>query len=150
MLKNSYDHIYLAPHLDDVALSCGDLIFQQTSANQSVLILTIMAGAPPAHWPFSPFAQHQHQQWGLSAAAAVAQRRQEDINACRLLDADYLHWDIYDCIYRHAPDGRPLYATEEALFATVDPDDTPLQAALTQRLQNLPPHKTLYAPLTIG
>ena len=43
----SYDTIFLAPHLDDVVLSCGGQIFLETEAGNSVLVVTIMAGDPP-------------------------------------------------------------------------------------------------------
>ncbi|MEZ4728018.1 MAG: PIG-L family deacetylase [Caldilineaceae bacterium] len=46
-MPSVYDAIYLSPHLDDVALSCGGQIFGATRTGQRVLIVTITAGDPP-------------------------------------------------------------------------------------------------------
>ena len=42
------DHLYLSPHFDDAALSCGGQIATFTAAGQSVLVVTITGGDPPA------------------------------------------------------------------------------------------------------
>jgi LmbE family N-acetylglucosaminyl deacetylase len=82
--------VYLSPHLDDAALSCGGQIAQQTAAGLPVLIVTLMAGDPPAR-PLSPFAQQLHTRWQLhDAPTAVAARRAEDTAACRHLAAEYV------------------------------------------------------------
>ena len=62
------DSIYLSPHLDDVALSCGGQIHQLTHrpGGQEVLIVTLMAGVPPPG-PVSAFAREQHVAWGFAA-----------------------------------------------------------------------------------
>ena len=40
------DHLYLSPHFDDAALSCGGQIATWTAAGQSVLVVTITGGDP--------------------------------------------------------------------------------------------------------
>jgi LmbE family N-acetylglucosaminyl deacetylase len=66
-----FDHIYLSPHLDDVALSCGGQIFLHTTAGQSVLVVTLMAGAPDADTAVSEFVQLLHQRWQLLPAPSA-------------------------------------------------------------------------------
>lgn len=145
----AYNTIYLSPHLDDVALSCGGQISMQTAAGQSVLIVTIAAGDPPLV-PLSEFARLLHDRWEL-VADTVARRRAEDMAACQILGADYLHWDIPDCIYRQHPvTGELLYLSRDAIFGEVHPAEFGLVDELIHRLANLPQHHRLLAPLTVG
>src|ERR671924_35132 len=58
-----YDHVYLSPHLDDAALSCGGAIARHSSAGARVLVVTICTALPSPEGPFSSFAEEQHRQW---------------------------------------------------------------------------------------
>ena len=145
-----YDAIYFAPHLDDVALSCGGQIFEQGAAGRQLLIVTVMAGRPPAG-AFSPFAQIQHDKWGLSAAEAVNSRQAEDRAACQLLGVAYDHWPFSDCIYRRHPQtNEPLYASEEAIFGAVQEAEAKLMAQIAAKMNDLPRSGRVFAPLAIG
>jgi LmbE family N-acetylglucosaminyl deacetylase len=144
------DWIYFSPHLDDVALSLGGLVWEQTQAGQAVSIWTICAGdSPPGQ--FSPFAQSLHTRWEVGREAS-AQRRAEDIESCRRLGAGYYHFNIPDCIYRRSPlTGEHLYASEDALWTPVHPDEGELVAALSRTIREmLPSPVKLVCPLTIG
>lgn len=144
-----YDALYLSPHLDDVALSCGGQIFDRVAAGQSVLIVTLMAGDPPAG-PVSPFAQQLHARWEL-AADAVSRRRAEDVAACGRLGAAFRHLAVPDCIYRRHPDsGVPLYDTEAALWGEIHPAEGWLMHSLGQQLMALPSADWVGVPLTVG
>jgi LmbE family N-acetylglucosaminyl deacetylase len=152
----TYDHIYLSPHLDDAALSCGGQIFTATSSGQSVLIVTITAVDAPAD-DLSDFASELHTRWessasgGVDAAGMVAQRRAEDALAARILGADVLHWPYFDCIYRRNPSSAaPLYGSVEAIFGAVDPAETQLIAELAGALETLPAGGRVIAPLAVG
>lgn len=148
-MKHSYDAIYLAPHLDDVVLSCGGQIYLQTQAGQNVLVVTIMAGDPPQR-AMTSFAQQLHENWQLGGSVADA-RRAEDAAACAVLGAEYQHWDFLDCIYRlDAQTGTGHYESNEALFGTVHEADAQLVEALAERLRGLPRCGRLLAPLTVG
>lgn len=148
-MKTYYDTIYLSPHLDDAALSCGGQIYQQTAAGRSVLIVTIMAGDPPAAAP-SDFSRALHDRWQL-ATDAVAHRRAEDVAACRRLGADYLYWDVPDCIYRLEPaTGEALYTSEESLFGAIHPAEYSLVEALAERMASLPAAGRIVGPLAVG
>ncbi len=144
-----YDAIYLSPHLDDVALSCGGQIFQRTRAGQRVLIVTITAGDPPAS-AVSDYAQSLHNRWQL-VTDAVAARRAEDYAANAILGADTLHWSLPDCIYRYHPaTGAALYLSDSDIFGDVHPAELPIVTALSEQMAALPAHQQLYVPLTIG
>ncbi len=154
------DSIYLSPHLDDVALSCGGQIHQRTSAGHGaeILIVTIMAGVPhPVR--LSSFARQQHAAWGFApdrpaeevVQAVVHARRVEDEAACRLLGATPRHWPVPDCIYRRHPDtGDSLYTSDEALFGSVHPAEKGLVAEIAAWLATLPAAGRVVVPLGIG
>jgi LmbE family N-acetylglucosaminyl deacetylase len=148
-MRSYYDWIYLSPHLDDAALSCGGQIFLATASGQSVLIVSIMAGDPPQE-ALSGYAESLHTRWRLAADAAT-QRRAEDLAACRILGADALHWSMPDCIYRHDPQsGAPLYLSDADIFGEVHGAEHDLVDALAEQMRVLPAHAHLVAPLTVG
>ncbi len=147
-LAATYDHIYLSPHIDDAALSCGGGIARFVGAGQSVLVVDICAGSPPPAGPFSPFAQQLHRQWALPPDEAVQLRIKEDIQALETLGADCLLLDMLDAIYR-----MPVaYADNDTLFGSVAAGDT-LADSLRGHLAALAarfPTAIFYAPLGVG
>ena len=145
-----YTHVYISPHLDDVALSCGGRIWQQAQAGEGVLVVTVFAGVREADATLSPFAAELHALWELGADAPAA-RRKEDAAALACLEAEGVYWSYLDCIYRRVDDGFP-YASEEALFGEVHPAEEELVNELAGRLGSLPlePGGTLYTPMAIG
>jgi LmbE family N-acetylglucosaminyl deacetylase len=160
-MTDFYAHVYLSPHLDDAALSCGGLIHQQVMAGQRPLVITLFAGRPPTDVELSAFAQSQHARWG-DPGDIVATRWAEDQAALAALGADYLRLDYPDCIYRGqghtsepVPNGGPrwFYTSEEAIFGRAHPAEEALPAELADTLTEfIPPGDgvTLYAPLTVG
>ncbi len=142
--------IYLSPHLDDVAYSCGGLVWEQCRAGDQVGIWTICAGDLPAG-SLSPFAESLHARWE-TGENSMDRRRQEDRVACKLLGATPYHFSILDCIYRRASgSGMPLYPTEESLNGFLHPDDGDLVYQLSSTLfTTIPQHAEIVSPLTIG
>jgi LmbE family N-acetylglucosaminyl deacetylase len=142
--------IYLSPHLDDAVLSCGALIWEQANAGQQVSIWTLCAGDPPPG-PLSTFAQSLHQRWQAGQAAMV-ERRREDIRACKLVGAEFRHFQIPDCIYRKdSQSGKYLYTSEAALFGSLHPAEAGLVNTVHETLaQFLPAQCELVCPLTLG
>ena len=149
-MREWYKAIYLSPHLDDAALSCGGQIFQETANRAPILIVTLMAGEPAADSPLSEFARELHQRWEL-ARNAVRVRQAEDVVACQILKADYLHWSVPDCIYRSDPaSGEPCYPTWESVISTMHQADEAVVDWLARYLAQLPATDQIYAPLTAG
>lgn len=140
--------IYLSPHLDDVVLSAGGLIYDQAQSGIPVEIWTLMCGFSPSA-ETSAFADMQHQMWGFpSMEEAIRSRRQEDENAARVLGATVVHFDFLDCIYRRGSNGDWLY------FAVLEPpfpDDSgiphQIADAVSARLQ---PDDVVVAQLSVG
>jgi len=108
-----------------------------------------MAGDPPKI-ALSNFAQILHDRWELQNEA-VSRRRKEDIDACRILGADYLHWAIPDCIYRHHPQsGEPYYTSNQDIFGPVHLADNALLDTLTKDIASLPAYGRIFVPLSVG
>jgi LmbE family N-acetylglucosaminyl deacetylase len=143
-----YSHIFLSPHLDDAALSCGGIIARYAANQQPVLVVNICTAVPDPQGPFSPFAEENHQRWGLDPAEAVTRRLEEDASALNMLGADSYQLDMFDAIYR-MPE---RYNSNGTLFGTVALDD-PLPQALIEPLTALAgryPQAIVYAPLAVG
>lgn len=146
----TYDWIYLAPHLDDIVLSCGGMVYQQTQAGERVLVLTLTAGDPTIT-PFSAFAEHHHSTWALDPAGVVAKRRLEDTKACERIGAEWLHWDLMDAIYRvHPITGEHLYTNNAELFGLYNRAEDPFIDEIAARFTTLPSAKQVVSPLTVG
>jgi LmbE family N-acetylglucosaminyl deacetylase len=144
------DWIYLSPHPDDVALSCGGLLWEQARSGDQPQVWTICAGDPPPG-PVSPFAAGLQVRWETGAAASE-QRRREDVRACRWLRAGYRHFLLPDCIYRRDEEsGAFLYTSEESLFGPLDRREVGLVEWLAAELaQALPEGAQLVCPLSVG
>jgi LmbE family N-acetylglucosaminyl deacetylase len=142
--------LYLSPHFDDVALSCGGLVWEQAKAGQKVSIGTICAGEPPPI-DLSPFAETLHARWE-AGQNAPAYRRVEDINSCQRLGASYYHFTLLDCIYRRHPQtGEFMYTSEQALNGPLHPGDAQVIMDLLEALkQAIPGDVTLVCPLGLG
>jgi LmbE family N-acetylglucosaminyl deacetylase len=147
-IHDGYDHIYLSPHLDDAALSCGGAIARHANAGARVLVVTICTAAPPPDALFSDFATAVHQPWGLAPAEVISARLREDDLALARLDADTYRAGLLDAIYRR-PDA---YNSRDALFGTPAPDDALLYSTrqLIAALHDRVPRATFYAPLGVG
>ncbi|NJN17920.1 MAG: GlcNAc-PI de-N-acetylase [Oscillochloris sp.] len=147
-LPTDYTHIYLSPHLDDAALSCGGMIAAQCAAAERVLVVTLCTAAPPANATFSNLALSFHREWGLDPEQVVAARLEEDSAAISILGADSFWAGMLDAIYRHPG----AYHSRETLFAAPAPDDplVSLLHDLINRLGRYLPGAHFYAPLGIG
>jgi LmbE family N-acetylglucosaminyl deacetylase len=142
--------VYLSPHFDDAALSCGGLIWEQARAGDEVSIWTVCAGEPPAG-ELSPFALQLHARWNTQQNAP-AHRKLEDARSCHLLGASTHYFNIPDCIYRRNPKtGAFLYASEEALTGPLHPADAQTITTLQEQLGPLIASNTvLVSPLAMG
>ena len=140
----SYDAVFLSPHFDDVALSCGGTAALAAPAGRA-LVVTVFAGQPNAD--LSDFARFQHQRWGTDDGA-VELRRREDAAAMAALGVDYRWWAFPDAIYRGTQ-----YLSDEDLFGEVKPGDAALVQAVATAVaalcQEVRPRQ-LYVPLAVG
>ncbi len=143
---SGYDQVYIAPHLDDAALSCGGRIALQADTGQRVLVVTICAGSPPPDAALSPFARYLHEAWALGDDP-LAQRRAEDAAALALLGCDGLHLDQLDAPYR-----VPAYGEGDNWRGTPVANDPLLPAVqgIIDQLRRQQPGAQMYVPLGVG
>ena len=104
-------HLFISPHLDDIALSCGGYVRRLTTAGECVIVLTIFAGDLPAGVSPPWLARRYELSWRLGDRPFAA-RRGEDAAAMQLLGAQYRHLDFLDAIYRRDLVGHPLYTKQ--------------------------------------
>lgn len=143
----SYNEIFLSPHLDDAALSCGGQIARATQGGEKVLIVTVFTGDAPAG-ELSPLAAELHQLWNAGANPFEA-RRAEDRAACAILGADFEHWGFPDAIYRRGTAGEWLHPSRKELLAPPQEADGALLRELTRRLSALS-GLAVRGPLAVG
>jgi len=142
-------HIFLAPHYDDVALSCGGTVAALADSGERPLIVTVFGGEP-APDDLTAFARWQHERWGTEAGDTIATRLAEDEAAAAILGCDTQILPFLDAIYRG--DG---YRSDEALFGTLLAADWPLTEEIVTAVTALPainsPADTVfYVSLAIG
>ena len=142
--------IYLSPHFDDIALSCGGLVWEQVQSGEKVSIWTICAGKPPPE-PLSSYAQSIHDRWETSREA-VSVRRGEDMLSSQRMGASPRYFSIPDAIYRRSPrDDSPLYTSESELFGDLRLEEAGLVDTLTGELRKaLPLASEIVCPMALG
>jgi LmbE family N-acetylglucosaminyl deacetylase len=147
-LNRAYRHVYISPHLDDAALSCGGAIAAQIAAGEPPLVITLSTAAPAPDARLSDLVLEFHGQWGLTADQAVVARLGEERAAMERLGVDYYWAGRLDAIYRYPE----AYNTRESLFAQPAPDDpqfADLRGFFGELRERLP-DAIFYAPLGIG
>ncbi|MCX6017887.1 MAG: PIG-L family deacetylase [Chloroflexi bacterium] len=144
-------HLFLSPHLDDIALSCGGLVHQLTGAGERVVIVTVCTGDTPRGVALSEAARHVHWEWQLGEDNPYAARRAEDERVCAVLGAEPLHLGFLDAVYRVDAHGAPLYTRNFIGGAVQDADWHGMYFALIARLRPLiAAAQHVYCPLAIG
>lgn len=154
--------VFLAPHYDDVALSCGGTVAALAGCTHrgptgnpaavpppAPLVVTVFGGTPAAD-NLTAFARWQHERWGTDGHDTVAVRGDEERAAADLLGCATHTLPYLDAIYR-----GDQYLSDDALFGPVRPGDKPLVDQLLADIAALPalaaaPAATLYVPLALG
>src|SRR5258708_36539866 len=121
-------HLFLSPHADDAALSCGGQIAQLTRKGETVIIFTLMAGDPPVDFHPTELTDTLHGRWNAADGfVATAARRKEDTMAARILGAMVKFGPYADPINPPNPQqSSPPYYTQHTTFAADHPD-SPVQ-----------------------
>jgi LmbE family N-acetylglucosaminyl deacetylase len=142
--------IFLSPHFDDAAYSCGGLIWELAQRGEVVEVWTVCSGDPPDR-PLTPFAELLHARWETTGAEVIATRKREDAAACQGLGAGRRGLDVPDCIYRWLPGDLPLVSQEEDLWQPVHPGEVELVSAIADHVKRmLPAGATLVCPMALG
>ncbi|MCB9435468.1 MAG: PIG-L family deacetylase [Anaerolineales bacterium] len=139
-------HLFLSPHPDDAALSCGGTIYDLVQGGESVVVWTLMAADVPMLLPESPLVGAIHQRWQAGTNPSHL-RRDEDRAALHTLGVQDIRFGNWlDCIYRTDEAGHALYTNDDAIFGAIHPAD-PLHAAPFTLPSGV---QVLYLPLGAG
>ena len=141
-------HVFLSPHYDDIALSCGGTAALLARSGRTPEIVVIFGSPPDPEQPLSGFAKWQHERWGVTATDAIAHRRAEEEAAARLLSATVRVLPFRDAIYR-----GERYTDDSALFGEPAPDESALPVEIASAVRALLDARRttrVYAPLAIG
>jgi LmbE family N-acetylglucosaminyl deacetylase len=111
--------IFVSPHLDDAALSCGGGIARLTRTGTSVKVVSVFTADQPPGGPLSPLARRSLASWG-AGDQPFALRRAENRTALQLLGAEAEDLGLLDAIYRRSGSGTPLYSGPLAAPARED------------------------------
>ncbi|MEA2522856.1 MAG: hypothetical protein QOF73_83 [Thermomicrobiales bacterium] len=143
-------HIFLSPHYDDIALSCGGTAALLSQAGCRPEIALIFGDYPDPAVPLTAFAESMHRGWGLDAAQVIAGRRAEEAAAGAILGTKDVFLPFRDAIYRGA-----RYTSNDVLFGTPSADEA--EAALPSEIiaelvldDGERGTTRIYAPLAIG
>lgn len=141
--------IFISPHFDDVALSCGGLVYTLTRQGHRVEIWTIMGGFPSSE-KYSAFADQNHRAWGISGVEAIEMRRDEDRAACEVLGAKPRYYDWLDAIYRLNPQtGAPLVNNNDGLFSR-PPEKSLVDEIAAMLIKEIPADASVIGPIGLG
>jgi LmbE family N-acetylglucosaminyl deacetylase len=144
-------HVFVSPHPDDIALSCGGLVAALQRRGETVVIVTVFCGAGSS----STLTDYQRDALGFGAIAtgatgaiatgatgAMAGRRSEDERYARSVGAAITFLNLPDAVFRG-------YEGEAQLLGVPRPDDPAPIEALARELGRLKP-KHVYFPLGVG
>jgi len=149
---SSVAYLFISPHLDDVASSCGGYVRRLAMQGERVIMLTAVTADPLPGAHLSKLAQRNHAAWRLGDAP-FEPRRCEDMAAAQLLGADYVHFGLPDAMYRCDMDGRPLYSRIRGVsVAQADwKHYAPLlRQKLAQAMETCGQPVQVFCPLTVG
>jgi len=141
-------HIFLSPHYDDIALSCGGTAAVLSAAGRTPEVALIFGDHPDPAQPLTSFAQQLHKQWGMSAAEVISGRRAEERMASVALGTCDRFLPFRDAIYR-----GERHLSDEDLFGSVKSDEADLAGKIIDELRlcaDGAPNTRIYAPLAIG
>lgn len=146
-------HVFLSPHLDDIALSCGGRVIQLVNQGATLRVISVMTGKPPSG-RLSDFALKTHRDWG-EPEDILATRYAEDAQAMDLLGVEAVYLDWPDAMYRRGLRGEAdwLYTSNVTLFGPLHPSEVHLIERLADELVGLigpVADVQVYGPLGVG
>ena len=119
--------LFLSPHFDDIALSCGGMAARLAKMGALCIGVTVFAAPHREGDTLSEFAEGQHAMWESGTGQAVAAineiRREEERQALRLLGLQPVWLDLQDAPYRRGSGGEHLYTSDEQLFGMLAPEE---------------------------
>ncbi|WP_427914450.1 PIG-L deacetylase family protein [Ramlibacter sp. MMS24-I3-19] len=140
--------LFVQPHYDDVALSCGATAAAWSAAGMQPQVLTVFA-SELVDGMVGRFAAWKHSRWRIEDADTVhALRRAEDQRAAQILGCGIRWLGLPDAIYR-----GDRYPSDDALYGDLHPDEEGLAEHLATEIANLPEWREgcrIFVPLGVG
>ncbi|MGH2558514.1 MAG: PIG-L deacetylase family protein, partial [Thermomicrobiales bacterium] len=93
-------HLFLSPHYDDVALSCGGTAALLARHRRNPRAVVLFGGEPASATALTDFARFQHERWGFADETAVGSRQAEEQVAAAIIGIDVDVLPFLDAIYR--------------------------------------------------
>jgi LmbE family N-acetylglucosaminyl deacetylase len=137
--------LFVQPHSDDVALSCGGTV--AAAGAQRAVMATVFCRVPDPGVPRHELARTIERNWGLGHDAQAG-RRAEDEEAASGLGAELVWLDHLDAIFRGA-----VYADRIHLRGPVRDEDRPAVAAAERDVVDLVTRiapEAVFLPLAVG
>jgi LmbE family N-acetylglucosaminyl deacetylase len=141
-------HLFISPHYDDIALSCGGTAAVVSEAGKDAVIALLFGDHPDPDQSMTPFAIQMHADWGMSADQVIAGRRDEEAASARILGLRDVFLPFRDAIYR-----GDNYLSDDDLFGTPKGTDVelPEQIVLALEAAGFQAEATrVYAPVASG
>lgn len=141
-------HLFISPHYDDIALSCGGTAALVTGSGTDGVIALLFGDHPDPDQSMTQFADHMHQQWGMTAEQVIAGRRAEEAQSSRILGLRDVFLPFKDAIYR-----GDNYLSDNELFGTPNGSDFALPERIVAALEHegfKAAGTRVYAPLASG
>lgn len=139
--------LFISPHYDDVALSCGGTVARLAGRGHAPAVVTVFASEVLPEM-MGDLAARKHERWRIDDPALVAEdRRKEDEAAARILGCSLRWLGLPDAIY------RDRYPADADLYGSLHPEEQPLVAHLAAELRALPdwrPCNAIFVPLGAG
>jgi LmbE family N-acetylglucosaminyl deacetylase len=146
------DHaLFVSPHLDDAALSCGGGITRLVRARVPVRVVTVFTANQPEGLPLSFLARRSHGSWGVGDRP-FAPRREEDAAGLESLGARGEYLGLLDAIYRRSTSGEELYTDPLTQPAPEDIEQflPALRQALARPVEALSANARVFCPAGTG
>ncbi len=147
-LTHPAKHLFLSPHYDDIALSCGGTARRLRELGQDPEVAIVFGAEPDPENELTAFATAMHIGWGMDAHDVIASRRAEEAAAAAVLGTNVSFLPFHDAIYR-----GERYLNDPELFGEVRADEFDLAAAIISVLELDGAERSstrIYAPLAIG
>lgn len=140
--------VFVEPHYDDVAFSCGGMLAAVVRRGMPAEVLTVFTADPAPTAPLSPLAEAVHAEWG-AGERPYEQRRREAGHMGTLLSLEQTTLDLPEALYRMPH----LTSIDEVMRPQHAPEEDPSFAVVREALEEALGHDealTVVVPLGVG
>jgi LmbE family N-acetylglucosaminyl deacetylase len=138
--------VFVEPHFDDVAFSCGGILAALAEAGAPLDLITVFTAGPDAEASLSVLAREVHAQWAAEEPPYDLRRR-EARRIEERIDVRRKELGLQEVLYRDA-----ALTAEDGLFQRGGEDEETVAHAVERRLAEAvgDDARTLFAPLGVG